>query len=311
MNVTTIYIHAGSPKSASSALQNIFYQNRDELENHGYLYPSAGIAWGHSAHHALAGSIGPGCFDKTVEEIDRCSVKNVIISSEGFYTALTHNPSRLMDAIREKINPSNVKLVMAVRRADSFIESMFFQEINAWYFGQTSKRRVKIQDHVRARIGNPLSTLTAIKNAKELGLDIHLQPYSINIIDDMLGYFGLPKLTVDKLVKNDRLPFKKIALLYVLSSAEQSSHYQKVILNNRNKFDNLIDYGNDKNYGLFTDEEKIKIIDKMQESYNELGLVFEEDSKHKPTTIRKENLLNTFFSDDERKEISMMFEVIF
>jgi hypothetical protein len=46
----TIYLHIGIPKTGTTAIQNFFFQKREDLKNYGLLYPNT-AASGKGAEH--------------------------------------------------------------------------------------------------------------------------------------------------------------------------------------------------------------------------------------------------------------------
>ena len=124
-----LYIHAGFPKTATSAIQEILYSSRDWLHSRGILYPTTGLMLPekgqHNLLHSSAKNFRPNLdvFNKLSHEIRQTTADTVIISSERFYAALQHCPDLLLRAFREHLAYTTIELVFTVRRADYFFES--------------------------------------------------------------------------------------------------------------------------------------------------------------------------------------------
>ncbi|HVX35469.1 MAG TPA: hypothetical protein VHC71_04540, partial [Hyphomicrobium sp.] len=58
MAESSCYIHIGAPKTGSTFLQRVFYDNRGELRTRGLLYPEANIRG--FGHHDIAFLIAGG-----------------------------------------------------------------------------------------------------------------------------------------------------------------------------------------------------------------------------------------------------------
>lgn len=157
----TLYLHVGLPKTGSSAIQNICFQNREALQKQGVFYPDSSLHW--SQHVPLAKAILAPLFPDahfnsyipTVELSDwynelqsRCEengYRKVVVSSEFLWAAPAmqssleyHEPTKenfnLLDQAIAAYKTAfswfdTVKVIVYLRRQDRWLESFFNQQI--------------------------------------------------------------------------------------------------------------------------------------------------------------------------------------
>jgi hypothetical protein len=145
-------IHIGMPKTGTTACQRTLSAAAPALARMGFEYPSGFRNTEGIAHHAIAGELvsrrdlkGPE-IEGFLAYLAGNSAGNVIISSEAFTNAL--GPSNLatflefIDACRAR---TLTRLVISLRRIDSFMESMYLHSVKV---GET---RIDLADYVAAR----------------------------------------------------------------------------------------------------------------------------------------------------------------
>jgi hypothetical protein len=127
-----VYIHIGSHKTGTTAIQTFLSANRKTLKKDGYLYPGGGIA-----HHDMAREFrtlsapeirkNPGLItNKYVDEINRSGLNKILLSSEGF-ELLTRQQ---IVSLKEFLPPEfHVKIIFYVRRQDEKIESSYNRSV--------------------------------------------------------------------------------------------------------------------------------------------------------------------------------------
>jgi len=121
------YIHIGTHKTGSTAIQHFMYRNYAALLQRGVLYPKVGL---HDAgHHSIAWSIKQNkkaLTEKIFEEINgiaqKNNIKKIILSSEEF--EFIRDPGLLKRAL-----PQNAQIIAYLRRPDSYLESEYNQHV--------------------------------------------------------------------------------------------------------------------------------------------------------------------------------------
>jgi hypothetical protein len=131
-----LIIHVGAPKTGTTAIQNELFGTRDSLFNqHGILYPKAGIKVGQRGHHNLVYEIAPfhraaGKFDtvrggwfKVLNEIKSREAQTTIVSAEG----LLRRAPKVSRLVGKAFRPFDVEVVIYLRRQDEYLESGYNQ----------------------------------------------------------------------------------------------------------------------------------------------------------------------------------------
>lgn len=126
-----VFLHIGLHKTGSTTLQVFSHKNRDSLASCGYLYPQVGIPNNLYGHHNLAWSLYQngrakpefGDWLQLRQAIEDQFLDNIIISSEDFET----KHPKIIEAINNKLNGYQVKIIVYLRRQDKRIESQYTQ----------------------------------------------------------------------------------------------------------------------------------------------------------------------------------------
>jgi hypothetical protein len=130
----TVYLHIGTNKTGTTAIQRWLSAHRKELCGRGLLYPTTGMPL--RAHHTLASALGFNLRVQTSDykqaahfrnkldaEIRDSNASRVIISSENFCITRPTEPVRLF------FKGLGVRIVVYLRRHDSWWESAYAQAV--------------------------------------------------------------------------------------------------------------------------------------------------------------------------------------
>lgn len=139
----TLYLHIGSHKTATSSIQKFLSDCSKEFN---IYYPMAGRING-SMHHALVYDLlseigddvtglffGPNVQGEVwrdfAHEIESISDQDVVVSSEEFFGIYARVGRRAIEELRKKLSMfDTIKIVVYLRRQDSFCESSYNQNI--------------------------------------------------------------------------------------------------------------------------------------------------------------------------------------
>jgi hypothetical protein len=128
----TVYIHIGTHKTGTTAIQTTLLRNHANLLNLNYLYPTtvlyaAGhhhIPWflsGHPAYDRFWKNSDCSVIDVLFDDINKHDQPNLILSSENFYLC----NSRQLEPLAELFKNCRVVLILFLRRQDRFLESWY------------------------------------------------------------------------------------------------------------------------------------------------------------------------------------------
>jgi hypothetical protein len=130
----TVFVHIGSHKTGTTAIQSFFALNRNLFKEKGILYP--GIQ---NAHHDMAwelektGSVNEllnqnSLTAKILQEIRETSCTTIILSAEAFSETRT---SEKLKQVFTGIpgDPVSIKIIIYVRRQDDIIQSAYQEQL--------------------------------------------------------------------------------------------------------------------------------------------------------------------------------------
>jgi hypothetical protein len=139
-----LYIHIGSPKTGTTAIQHFLTANREKLAAQGVLYPVGGAL--RAAHHILGASVFPGrasllagvppkeAFESSIaailEEIESTKPAKVVLSTEYLWGNLA--PAK----IRRLLQPFadwRIHILVYLRRQDLLAQSLYLQAVKGGY----------------------------------------------------------------------------------------------------------------------------------------------------------------------------------
>lgn len=133
-----VIIHAGAPKTGTTAIQKFLHNNQEALAlNDLILYPTSGRKNGRGntliSHMPLAKAF---TFNNDVHSVlkdvlaETHGLNKIIFSSERFFGQL-HQPgvAKSLVAIKEFFHGNDIKILIYLRRWDSYLESCYSQAV--------------------------------------------------------------------------------------------------------------------------------------------------------------------------------------
>jgi len=197
-----LYLHIGTSKTGTSALQFFLYENREQLRASGFLYPANQVlSLKDPKHQSFFNSIRSGRkdrFDALLQALGselNHHLHTVILSSEGFYNHMHELTDQSWSLIRELAAAYSMQIIVYLRPQYEFIESQYRQYmqnprgINAEYGSG-----ITIQELMeRPRIMQNLDYYGSLmKWASVVGEDrIIVRRYTKNVVDDFLSVLNL------------------------------------------------------------------------------------------------------------------------
>lgn len=166
-----LVIHVGMPKTGTTALQRQLAQSSEVLRKAGIDYPEAHRDAEGIAHHGLARELLSGweTAAPTVANLEAYAggtdAKQILISSEAFTNCLGRRVCfdfmRFIDVLGRR---GDVSVVLALRRIDSFLESMYLHST------KTGETAVGLDAYMRSRLRWSASFFSALSAVRHTGL---------------------------------------------------------------------------------------------------------------------------------------------
>lgn len=143
----TLYLHIGSPKTATTSIQHFCHDNQEVLNQKGYCYPDFGYYYprvgvlrnGHFIMAATQKAQDNGIettdqiFDEGFQTIYELFEKhdNVILSDEGLWNYGYHKNSRVWRQLKQELDKGifEIKVIVYLRRQDAYLFSWWNQQI--------------------------------------------------------------------------------------------------------------------------------------------------------------------------------------
>lgn len=226
----TLYIHIGSGKTGSTALQSFLACNEDELSNeYGIKYICTGRA--ENKHRALdynAGRNNP-LFENKVNSLITDLNHEILNGKEHSYIISDEDFPGLTDVeisnYRRMIDSSvNIKVIVYLRRQDTYVESWFNQIVKTGQYSANYSRLLNNIEKKGLLNYHQLLSKWALVFGKS---NIIVRPYEFesfiggNIFTDFMSIFSLEEISFVKPSKdsNPGLSRDKLFLLRKISNA--------------------------------------------------------------------------------------------
>lgn len=138
--MTTVYLHVGMPKCASSSLQAFFHHNDSQHRALGLCYPrTCRQPTGYFSHrplHDLPPEGVPNAVREIAAEARAAGCEKILLSSEEFSNSRWDREitSHIIEALNAEFGLKNVRLVFLFRNHFSFVESVFAQFLKGGMF---------------------------------------------------------------------------------------------------------------------------------------------------------------------------------
>ncbi|MBO5371956.1 MAG: hypothetical protein J6A75_04450 [Lachnospiraceae bacterium] len=153
-----LYVHVGTPKTGTSAIQQFCATNKEAFEKRGYCYPIMPYRYPHKAivrnGHFLTGQIKDENGNRCIEEERRIFLEGmetvkelfityncVILSDETLWRSTTHWRPELwkeLNKMGEEVG-FEVVIIVYLRRQDEYLTSLWSQDVKAGYFKSSVK----------------------------------------------------------------------------------------------------------------------------------------------------------------------------
>ncbi len=296
----TLYLHIGTPKTGSTAIQVMCYTNEEALARRGYCYPHLPYEYENVSirrnGHFLVGSNyieGTKKHDTEKEEqifsesLDTVfskfeSFDNVILSDENLWTHFTKKNVNVLKRLRERCEAAGISLkaIVYFRSQNDFVTSWWKQQIKE-NTGSYSEKTVEETYEALKPVFNYYEGATSI--AEVLGrenLDVRLFDRSSfangTIQSDFFKSVGIDDISdfvVEKEEPNVSLLGNSFEILRVLNLSTEFTDEYRDLVRKAARF--CADHADKKNNAvIFSDEEAAKFMERFKEGNDKLAREF-------------------------------------
>lgn len=147
--MTTVYLHVGMPKCASSALQSFLHRNDALHRSEGLCYPvtcreDSGY-FSHRPLHKTSPDSVPDAVERIAQEAAAANCDRIVISSEEFVNSLWDRDitGQVIDGLNARFGVANVRIMMLFRNPFPFVESVYAQFLKGGMFRTPDKSFMK------------------------------------------------------------------------------------------------------------------------------------------------------------------------
>ena len=146
----TLYLHVGTPKTATSSIQTFLTMNSDKLMKYNYAYPETlevvDYISPHRNGHFLIMPIRKEDGTRDIEAQDEKvyagmarvhelfkQVDNIILSDESLWRVTSYSRTRVLPMLQEmaKEHGYQIKVIVYLRRQDQFLSSRWNQNVKS------------------------------------------------------------------------------------------------------------------------------------------------------------------------------------
>jgi len=242
-----LYIHIGSPKTATTTIQNFLFEQKEFLHEHGYHYMETGLNEKLKCHHDLIWGLGlhkaPPYALKNVkknhnllinlikEEIEKYKNKHFIISSELlFFIQNFKEINKITDNFIE--DKRKIIFIVSLRRQDTFFESLYQQIIKD---GETVDfeqwmKRAKILGNYNMLLGRIMD----ISERKNIRINIfdsrkeNFNPVKEHLVMLDIQEDIIKSLDVENVKENQSLSLEQVEKLRAFNRSKGNNRYQLI-----------------------------------------------------------------------------------
>jgi hypothetical protein len=198
---TKLFLHIGMPKTGTSAAQHVLARNAPALRARGYVYPEQWMG-ALGGHHVLTDRIRkPGQAAPISGEVCRYLSEHrgesVILSTEGLAGTLltTRRRRAFADFVARCVAIADTRVVMALRRIDEFLASVYLQVTKMGMGDGTLTPEEYVASRGRKWTDGLFSAIRWFR--EQTKAELVLIPYleDEDFLPELLGALGLDDLT--------------------------------------------------------------------------------------------------------------------
>ena len=129
MGKQVLILHAGMPKTGSSALQTALYHNKALLARHGFEYGEIDGDTAIPKQQYLVSELLQNSFARTADSLGHATKRNLILSSEGLTNHLYDFTPEALKRFRQLIHDFDCKIFVVLRSPKDWARSYYKQAV--------------------------------------------------------------------------------------------------------------------------------------------------------------------------------------
>lgn len=284
--MAAVYLHIGLPKTGTTAVQSLLWNNKPVLERHGICYPDVGLRYPHIPRsrnaYFLTRHMGPD-YEAVLGQLAEYGKRfdRIFLTEETLYRFWAYQPDKWR-RFKEDLAAKGLELyvILYLRRQDNFILSMYRQRVKSTSTGDTFYGHLKelsklypldypaYMDMLSDTIGREFIFLRVYEDGQYRGEE-H------NLLSDFLDIFGLSLadgFEVKQEMYNPTLDGSRFELQRVLNSLPSSPRDTKALAKSFKSLRNDIPYAEKpKKTSFFKPGEQSAYLESFAESNRRLA----------------------------------------
>ena len=244
---STLYLHIGTPKTGTSAIQLFMFSNRNALEKNGCYVPNfkmkyPGIGQHRNAHWLIPAVKNDSDYNANLSHLKKIAeeYKTIYMSDEAIWNTCGFKPTFWEGLKKDLINTGiELKVIVYLRRQDSYLYSYWAEQVRRGRVLASNIREYRATD---PRVMRHLNYYKYIR--KGIMPQIDLSNISIGIYERN-RFSGENGIIEDFL---DRLGHMSVKADYQMPQRSNNISLRDVVLEVRAKLNQIDEYKNDPEY---------------------------------------------------------------
>ncbi len=295
----TMYLHIGTPKTGTTALQRFFYDNRNVLEEKNYCFPIFPFSYDdapdvRNAHFLIKyiydeeGNVDKEAFDKRfIEACDLIKdsfsrVDNVILTDEVLWNFLFRRSSNFFKKLREQFDEKeyDIKVIVYLRPQYAYIDSLYRQWVRMGRTIQSWDDFISdIPDRITVNYQEGVKYLEDSVGKENVIVRRYLKQYysgeSGTIFEDFLNTIGLelnddfsvPEDMANVSMQNQYVELKRILNYQIENYSSPRNDLGNVMFRTACNTCSSLNYKEDSTT-LYNEEQRKRLVERFEESNN-------------------------------------------
>ena len=304
-NKQKLFLHIGTPKTGTTAIQAFCYRNKEMLEKYGYYYPTPfERETMKSGKYAQSGNVGDiAAFGDNADEIAKQLLlligtnNKTILSSEEFVHYRHEDLGKIIKALLEANVSLEIMIIVYLRNQADYFESLYKEIVQEYNLTATPDEAF---DYLMAKkyllpsdrcvsLDRLIGSCNYWKWISEIGRYLdkkniiirnydNLMKSNIDIIDDFFSCCGLDLGTDferEKIFANPSMGLELLEAKRIINGWNLYGYDERI----RDYFMQelrpmIINDESKKNYSIFANDQRVKIWNKYKDGNRELSEVF-------------------------------------